>query len=134
MAEPGDAGRAITPTQLLLHTLQEAEEPLSVHQLMGCVGRIVESLRRAGFELDVFFRGPYCGNVWSEQFEHSLWYWLSNGFVEEDAPTRGLRLSASGRRLFEDDELAAAIHRNLDEQTLSELTSTIRETLVAPSE
>ncbi len=125
---------AVTATQLLLHTLHEAKEPLSVHELMEQARRIARRLRDAGLGVEVFFRGPYCGNMWSEQLERTLWYWLSNGFVEENLPGQRLTLSASGRRLFEDKGLSNAIHRNLDQAALSELTSVVRETLVGAGE
>jgi len=135
MPEPESTKPAITATQLLLQTLEQAEESLPLHELMRRVGQAVDALREAGYVVEAFLRSPYCGNVWSEQFERSLWYWLSNGFVEEeDTPAQGLKLSRAGLGLFEDHQPAAVIRRNLDEDALLELTSAVKEAVGAPSE
>jgi len=131
MHDRSDGKRFVTGTQLLLYTLREAGAPLSLHDLMRTADQIADRLRAEGFEIEVFFRSPYCGNVWSEGFERSIWYWLSNRFVEEDPKSGDLSLSESGRKLFADRDLFKAINRSLDEQALAEVTSVIRQAVGA---
>jgi len=132
MAKPPDPAQCITASQLVLHTLQGAGTPLSQHDLMRRAQGVAEHLTHRGFRVKVFFRSPYCGNVWSEQVEGTLWYWLSNGFITEGPSDGRLVLSDSGERLFSKQGRRTAIRGDLDDQALSVLESAARK--VVPSE
>jgi len=128
MAENARTQPVITASQLLLHTLNGAGEPLPVHDLMCRARRVADRLRALGLEVGVSFRDPYNGNVWSEQLEESLWRWLANGFIEEGPLADGrLRLSPQGPQTREDPRLWDAIHRGLLEDTQEQLAKVARE-------
>ncbi len=122
----GNTGVVVIPTQVFLNYMNIAGGEEKEDKLLVCLYDIQEDLRRFNIRTDIVFRGNRKNrDLFSDTISDELWYWRSNGFIEEDE--EHIRFSEKGKIYFaSESKIDDGVNWNLNDNVKSILKETIK--------
>ncbi len=131
----GKAVEAVATTQSLLNYMTVVDGKEESKRLLASLYDIKNFLEQRDIQEDTVFRGCREENdLYSEYVSGELWYWISNGFIEENPESDVYSYTEKGRRYFmSPSAIDERVNWNLSEKTKGILKQAI-DTVIASRE